>query len=265
MLGKLMKHEFKAIGRILPLLYVAWIFFSILLSIDIRFFIEGTLIGEILRTIFGSMYVILSIATAVVTLVIVIERFRKNLLCDEGYYMLTLPVSMETHITAKLLSSVIWGFFTGIVGLITFTIIAIITSDVGIFYDILNAIKSITELPAKELASSVIIIIEVIILMLLSIATTVIKIFAALALGKISKKHPNLMAVAFYLGIGFIESTIFSILMVIGTPIGWDIGRWIQDLVDLNIFLLLCIIISVAVFAIYFIITDVVMKRKLDI
>lgn len=267
MLGKLMKYEFRAIGRILPLLYAAWIFFSVLLSIDIVFLETGTPLGDILGMGFGSMYVILSFATVIVTFVIVIERFRRSLLCDEGYYMLTLPVKMETHITAKLLSSVIWGLFTGIVGIITFVIIATITSNFTIFDHLADAIDRIIALPTEDFVALIFSIIEVAVLMILAVARTAIKIFAALALGKISKKHPNLMAVAFYIGFGFIESTAWAVFFTTGRVIGINelFDGAFQNFSGTNIFLLFLIIVNVAVFAIYFIITDMVMKRKLDI
>ena len=42
------------------------------------------------------------VAVMIVTLIIIIQRFYKNLLCDEGYLMNTLPMSVWKNITSKL-------------------------------------------------------------------------------------------------------------------------------------------------------------------
>lgn len=49
----------------------------------------------------------LFMAAFVLTLIIQIQRFSKNLLGDEGYLMFTLPASVSQHITAKLVVAVL--------------------------------------------------------------------------------------------------------------------------------------------------------------
>ena len=139
MLGKVMKYEFKAIGRILPLFYIALIAASIFLAINLRFIPAETFFGMLIRTLYGSLYGIILAATAIVTLVILISRYKKSMLGDSGYYMLTLPVKMETHILAKTFSATIWGFFSLVVSIITIMIIGTITyiGDIrAVFYQI---------------------------------------------------------------------------------------------------------------------------------
>ncbi len=266
MLGKVMKYEFKAIGRILPLFYIALIAASVFLAINLRFIPADTFFGMLIRTISGSLYGIILAATAIVTLVILISRYKKSMLGDSGYYMLTLPVKMETHILAKTFSATIWGFFSLVVSIITIMIIGTITYIGGIravFYQMMEAFKSLT---SNEKALGAILILEFLILVILTLTKTALTIYAAMSFGQLSKNHPNLMAVVFYMGFNFIESMIATIILNILDKvifINQIFDKLIKDLKGLDIFIL--IILSTLICVVYFVITNLYMKKKLDI
>lgn len=268
MLGKVMKYEFKAIGRILPLFYIALIAASVFLAINLRFIPADTFFGMLIRTISGSLYGIILAATAIVTLVILISRYKKSMLGDSGYYMLTLPVKMETHILAKTFSATIWGFFSLVVSIITIMIIGTITYMGNIrlvFYQMMEAFKSLT---SNEKALGAILILEFLILVILSLTKTALIIYAAMSFGQLSKNHPNLMAVVFYMGFNFIESMIATIILNILDKvifINQIFDELMKDLKGLDIFMLILIILSSLVCVVYFVITNLYMKKKLDI
>ena len=268
MLGKVMKYEFKAIGRILPLFYIALIAASIFLAINLRFIPAETFFGMLIRTISGSLYGIILAATAIVTLVILISRYKKSMLGDSGYYMLTLPVKMETHILAKTFSATIWGFFSLVVSIITIMIIGTITyiGDIrAVFYQMMEAFKSLT---SNEKALGAILILEFLILVILSLTKTALTIYAAMSFGQLSKNHPNLMAVVFYMGFNFIESMIATVILNVLDRvifINQIFDKLIKDLKGLDIFMLILIILSTLICVVYFVITNLYMKKKLDI
>lgn len=268
MLGKVMKYEFKAIVRILPLFYIALIAASIFLAINLRFIPAETFFGMLIRTISGSLYGIILAATAIVTLVILISRYKKSMLGDSGYYMLTLPVKMETHILAKTFSATIWGFFSLVVSIITIMIIGTITyiGDIrAVFYQMMEAFKSLT---SNEKALGAILILEFLILVILSLTKTALTIYAAMSFGQLSKNHPNLMAVVFYMGFNFIESMIATVILNVLDRvifINQIFDKLIKDLKGLDIFMLILIILSTLICVVYFVITNLYMKKKLDI
>ena len=107
MFGKRFKHVVKATARLLLPLYVVIVVLTIMdrivLNLDvfegIMFFIPGML---------TTLYVISLIAIVVVTIVMLIIRFYKNLISDEGYLMFTLPVKTHQLINAKMFASTIW-------------------------------------------------------------------------------------------------------------------------------------------------------------
>lgn len=123
MLGKLIKYEFKATGRTFLPLYGA-----ILLVALIQRFLGRSNKGvfEELNTLgnFTNLALVgLFIALVVITLIVTIQRFQKNLLSDEGYLMFTLPVKIRSLIITKMFVAVTWVILSGIVGVITFIVL----------------------------------------------------------------------------------------------------------------------------------------------
>lgn len=114
MLGKLLKYEFKATGRILLPLYGAMVLVGLITS----FFINENSFGAS-QAIFTMMYIGICIVSVVITFLLVIQRFSKNLLSDEGYLMFTLPVSTSSLIISKLIVAVCWGIVGTIAGIIS--------------------------------------------------------------------------------------------------------------------------------------------------
>ena len=109
MLGKLMKYEFKSMGRIFLPIYVT----LIIIAVVNRVFRIGNL--EVGFAISAFILVLLFMGLGCVTIIEIIQRFNKNLLKDEGYLMFTLPVTSTQLIMSKLLISLVWTILSGFV------------------------------------------------------------------------------------------------------------------------------------------------------
>ena len=122
MLGKLLKYELKATSRVFVPLYIAILVVSIVngLSLNLEILNIQGLATIVLMCLFISLFVI--------TIVVTIQRFNKNLLKDEGYLMFTLPVSSKHLVLSKYLTSLIWTFLSFVVAFLSFTIIFMITT-----------------------------------------------------------------------------------------------------------------------------------------
>ena len=98
MLGKLIKYEFKATGRILLPLYGALLVFALINRLLFRSSLDETInntfgtIGGIANILSVFAYGCTMAAVFVVTFFVIVQRFYKNILGDEGYLMNTLPV-----------------------------------------------------------------------------------------------------------------------------------------------------------------------------
>ena len=110
MLGKLMKHEFRATARIMLPVMGAMVALALLANLSIRGLAGNLSDVPLLRILFVLIIIFFSVAvvaTAVMSLVIMVSRFYRNLLKDEGYLMFTLPVSIHELIWSKLIVSLV--------------------------------------------------------------------------------------------------------------------------------------------------------------
>lgn len=117
MLGKLIKYEYKATARTFIPIYIA----ILVVAVINRVFRIGNI--EVAWGISTIVLVGLFIGLGVLTIIMIIERFNKNLLGNEGYLMFTLPVKSEQLILSKLIISMIWTIISGIIASITFLIL----------------------------------------------------------------------------------------------------------------------------------------------
>lgn len=109
MLGKLMKHEFRATGRFgLPLCGIM-IALSVVAGMALRVGASGRYnqweeVGSFIVVLYGvSVF-----AVAIGIFIILVQHFKRNLLGDEGYLMRTLPVSIHELLLSKLFVALLW-------------------------------------------------------------------------------------------------------------------------------------------------------------
>ena len=109
MLIKLMKHEFRATGRIMLPLYLV----LLVTAVGANFTTRGLLstqykLLDVLGALLVMAFVVAIMGVCVMSMVVMVQRFYKNLLGDEGYVMMTLPVSVHQQIWAKSIVSTVW-------------------------------------------------------------------------------------------------------------------------------------------------------------
>lgn len=102
MLSKLLKYEFRETARVIPFFYL------IVLALAVTVFTSKQLeIGWFIGTS-STLLIIFGIATIVITFVLIVIRFYRNLYSNEGYLMFTLPVRPVLLLTSKVIVSYIW-------------------------------------------------------------------------------------------------------------------------------------------------------------
>ncbi|MBP9988522.1 MAG: hypothetical protein KBT46_03400 [Ruminococcus sp.] len=105
MLGKLLKNEFIATGRIMGAVYavVAILMAYILGSYYIS---KGDSTGA--QALGIMVLILISSCNIFFTAVIMIFNFQKSLYSDQGYLSFTLPVKGQTLLASKVITSVVW-------------------------------------------------------------------------------------------------------------------------------------------------------------
>ena len=89
MLRKLIKYELITCGRTFLPIYLAILLMSVITGFSMNM--------EIFKISGVSMIILfgLFVSLVVLTIMIIIQRFKRNLLEDEGYLMFTLPVTSK--------------------------------------------------------------------------------------------------------------------------------------------------------------------------
>ena len=146
MLGKLIKYEFKACGRVFFPIYIGILVLAaangLFNNYNIFQFENGGFsfsIGSIQNILILVLFA-LFVALFVLTIVLTIQRFKKNLLEDEGYLMFTLPVSSTNLILSKYLVALIFIVLSTIVAVLSFIFIGLLSGNVS-FSDIMSIIR----------------------------------------------------------------------------------------------------------------------------
>lgn len=179
MLGKLLKYELQATGRIFIPAYIGIVLISIINRsariIDIAAIFNFT--GILLGTLFAAL--------CVITVIVVVQRFYKNLLADEGYLMFTLPVKVESLIGSKLIASMIWGIMSIIVAILACLILFFEGQD---FKDIIQGMTELMKyIHENDIAAVIISMILGGLIALAQACQSILTIYFSLAVTQINK------------------------------------------------------------------------------
>lgn len=109
MLGKLIKHEFKATSRVIPFIYLTAAVFT--LATYMGYWMHNEALGS-----FAYFLTIMTGTGALIsTLVIAAMRFYKSVFDSEGYLTMTLPVTTGQLMLSKALVYFVWIIASGVV------------------------------------------------------------------------------------------------------------------------------------------------------
>ena len=146
MVKKLFKHEFKAYGLWILLLYAAMPITTIILKVSYYFTYQSELIPEASNDAENIWIDMINVSSLILyigavgiafTLVFILPlvRYYKNMLTSEGYLTLSIPVTPSAHVLCKTLVAYIYQIGFGII-----FILALLLAD--IFFEIKRSYKN---------------------------------------------------------------------------------------------------------------------------
>ena len=233
MLGKLMKHEFRATARIMLPVMGAMAALALLANLSIRGLAGNLSDVPMLKILFTLIIIFFGaavIATVVMSLVIMVSRFYRNLLKDEGYLMFTLPVSVHELIWSKLIVSLVWFLATGLLIFLVMALMALNLSHTNLEM-ILKQLPSWSEIigwldQAGVRGQVITFLVQTVLGTLTGILAACLHFYAAMALGHMFSKDKVLLSIVFFVGISFAFN-----LMEMGYGV---IGFGLSDLENLD-------------------------------
>ena len=91
-----------------------------------------------IRILMLVAYVISIVASLAVTFILIILRFYKNLMSEEGYLMFTLPVKTSQLINSKLIVSIFWCLTSILVVISSLLILFATNQNMNIFWQAID-------------------------------------------------------------------------------------------------------------------------------
>jgi hypothetical protein len=200
MLIKLLKHEMKATGRIMWVIYAAMGLLSVLANLS--FHMADTNYNQYLRAVSKMtlvLWVLSLIIGVVITVVLMVRQFQKNLLTDEGYLAFTLPVSVHQLVLSKLMVAVLWFIVTALAVALSVFIATLSNSMLEAMHDFFKGI--VHDINAYNAVNVTVILGEMAILAIVGCAVSSLQFYSAMSIGYGFTNHKALWSVLTYFGI----------------------------------------------------------------
>ena len=277
MLGKLIKHELRGSGRtMLPFILVS-LFLSVMAGLSMRA-MEHQQDYSWFSILFGIvifLFVAGLMAVCIMSVVVVINRFRQNLLGDEGYLMFTLPVSVDAHIWAKLIVSAIWFLATALTCMLAVMLMLLCNintfeidwSEVGYVMGELG--RMMREFGILHIVGYCL---ELLAMFFVGACVSCLTFYCAMAIGYSFSNRKVLLSILAFFGIDILFSILQSSLIMLLNAIP-GVERFLEnlDLSRVNAagsmhIVLLCWVLYLVIYAVVlYIPTRLLLKKKLNL
>lgn len=259
MLGKLLKYEIPAMGRKLLPLYAAWAATALLLGLTTQ---SADSKSEFMVVISALLYTAIATTIMVMTIILIVQRYKNSLLGDEAYFNHVLPVSVSEHIGNKVISATLWIFVTFLVAILTALLIGIGAVIVaGRDFSFMSMIHDLmyTEFDIPEHFG--LYVIEGIILGIGGTVKTIMQIYAAITIGHQAPNHTTLASIGAYILIMIFESSVGRAL----TPLLFKLEYDASGLMNFNRIFIPGFILMVLFAVIYFFVCKYLMENRLNL
>ncbi len=202
MLGKLIKHEWKAVAKTLFFIHLAIVAMTLVGKILVS--IKAVQKSEILTVSMVMVYVLSVIAVGIGTHIYLAMRFYKNMYTDEGYLSFTLPVKSWEHIVSKGLIAIAWMVIDGVVIFASIMLLAIPKQEYMEF------VNSITHANWEWLY-----IVEVMAAVVVGLCAVPLTYYVSISIGQLFKNHKMLFSVIVYVVIKNVQQVLGVVVTVI--------------------------------------------------
>ena len=232
MLGKLIKHEFRATGRLMAPLFGALVLLALVVRANDLVFqhVESySAFLNILNTLLIIAYVLALLGVMVFSTVLMIKRFHQNFLTDEGYLMFTLPTSVHSLLWSKLITAALFFIFTFLAEALS---VAIVVWRGGLAREMFTGFADLFRaMDSYYMANGLAFALEMLALLFVSLLVTCLLFYAPMSIGYSFANHKGLLSVVFYFVIQAILQ-IFGVAVLAGAVNDTAFHRLLTDAMD---------------------------------
>ena len=268
MLGKLIKYEFKGTARLYLPFFALLVLLTVVNRFSLRFGLGHSEAMEISAVLAMMLYIVAVIAIFVIAMVATVQRFYKNFMTDEGYLMFTLPVSQDGLILSKLIVATIWNIFSVLIAMLSLFFLMV---DEDIWSALVSGVGELQKLAATYGINLFSVCAITLLTMLIGLVAGILQIYAAVVIGCTSSRHKLILGLGVYLGFNVVMQT--ASLVMLPLIMNWlttinELGDSFTPQQAMGFFqgvMLLGLVFSLVFGVIYYIITRLMLKKKLNL
>lgn len=226
MLGKLFKHEMRALTKVLLPVNVLLLLITGIGSLTLRSFNfnpeNSNAVSQMLLTLFITSYFVSLVCVTCGAFIYMFVRYYKTMYSDEGYLTNTLPLGTHTLIIGKTLASSLWLFITYSVTFLS--VILLVYGQLNsatrgeIYVEFLNLIEEYNRYAPVSFGPLMIL---ALLIYLASMVYSVLFMFASMAIGQLFHKHKIIGSIVAYFGLNMVVQIISTIAMVFSGMFGY--------------------------------------------
>lgn len=222
MLGKLLKHEWKAVWKVPTLLIVVLMIMAVVSGLTFALPIwDSDWIGLPL----SGMLLFLLFYVAMIAVVIGITiyfavRYYKNMFTDEGYLTHTLPVTARQLLVNKVITMSAWNLIAVIavaLSLVVFggvTVLSLAAKEGRFAFDILEAIEELKEIRDYPFFNGFqSFAVSGIVMILMSAVSGTMMVIGSITLGQMVRKHRILGSIGAYFAINTVTQVVSMVII----------------------------------------------------
>lgn len=267
MFGRLVKYDFRSMFKQFGFIWPA----ALLLALVNHFTLFGlnstSTVGETTAGMAMLVYVAILMAMFIITMILVIQRFFKGLLGDEGYLMHTLPVRPWQLISSKLLSAVAATLLSIVVAVFSILLIAPVqwVPELGTLFRGLGYLFTHWNIHATH---GVFFLLELLLLICVGMAQGYLQLYLAMAVGHLFSRNRVAMSVAAYIAINTVMGTLLGVLGSINfRPLraALDVLSGMEGMAGAHVALWIAIVWTGLLSALYFFCTEYILRRRLNL
>ena len=289
MLKKLLKHEFKALGRYFLPMFALIILLTPVFSLLMRFgFREDALSATSIMAGFSmGTFVLMLVAMYVAVYIFIILRFYRTTATSEAYLTFTLPASPSQILWSKLVVAALYQILTFIIAVASIFATIFIAGAItpGQFGEFISQFSSVMS-NYPELADTLqVSLLLFIVAFLIGLLVSTLQFYCSIMLGQLFNSHRVLISIGMYIGI-YVVMQIVSLIITLpitlqnmmntasitttgdSTPITAiqdEMEFFHQTVNSMNSTILASCIMSVVFGVVFYVVTVMLMKKKLNV
>jgi hypothetical protein len=221
MLGKMIKHEFRATGRLYIPLFIMVAVLTPILSLLFKLASgigKKTVVGGILSGISVGGFVLMIVAFSVASFIYIMVRFYKTVATSEAYLTFCLPVNQHHVVLSKLIVGTVWELLT-IALSVTSVYVMLIINNILKPGTVTGVLKQIVTFVDGSSESLFVYLLKFGIIMFISMISSTLSWYLAICLGQLFNEHRVIMSIAMYIGI-YMAVQILSMVIIVPILLG---------------------------------------------